>query len=243
MKNNNKDNDDNSNTINENNNESKGETSSNNNQKLDLTVKTPFPIKFKYNFLCFIRNSFTSSGTVKQRKMVKAALNEKTLANNMVMSAGKNKTLTQIIVVKIKEYVYTTEFYTPMKILRTINQIYVDFFDNFNLNLKKIDLDNLRKIITNLIQYGIELNSVLIPFDFLIYTLYALKDIKGEEDIKKKKKKEEKKESKEEKKEEKKEKKEVKQEKKEIKEEKKEEKKGKEEEKKKKEDKEEKKEK
>ena len=200
IKNNNKKDKNNGNNIinenenNENQNESNNETSKKS-QNLELKVNTPFPIKFKYNFMCFIRNSFTANGTIKQRKIVKAALNEKNGINNMVISVSKNKTLTPIIIVKVKEYIYTSDFYTPMKILRLINQLYIDFFDNFNLNLKKINLDQLRKILTNLIQYGIELNSVHIPFDFLIYTLYALKDI-TEKVEKKEKKKEEKKEEK-----------------------------------------------
>ena len=32
-------------------------------------------------------------------------------------------------------------------------------------------------MITNLIQYATELNSVNVPLDFLIYTLYALREV------------------------------------------------------------------
>ena len=57
------------------------------------------------------------------------------------------------------------------------NFFFSDFFENYNFDLKKCDIKLLREIITNLIQYGLELNSVHVPFDFLIHTLYYLKDI------------------------------------------------------------------
>ena len=85
-----------------------------------------------------------------------------------------------IIVVKIKDYIYTSEFFSPMKILKGISFIYSDFAENFNYNIKKVDLKSIREMLVNLIQYGIELNSVKVPFDFLIYTLYSLKDTKRE---------------------------------------------------------------
>ena len=175
IKNNNNINNDNNNIINENNSNNQKNNKSSNSSNYSLIPVTPFPIKFKYNVLCFMRYSFLSSGIIKQRKMVKAALNENKMCN--IIINGKKRKLLPIIVVKIKDYIYTSNFFSPIKILRQVGQIYSDFFENFNLDIKKINLSQLREIITNLIQYGMELNSVHVPFDFLIYTLYSLRNV------------------------------------------------------------------
>ena len=177
IKNNSNINNENNNIINENNNNQVNNKSSSS-SNYSLIANTPFPIKFKYNVLCFMRYSFQRSGIIKQRKMVKAALNENKNCN-IIINDKKTK-LSPIIVVKIKDYIYTSNFFSPIKILRLVGQIYSDFFENFNLDIKKINLIQLREIITNLIQYGMELNSVHVPFDFLIYTLYSLRNVKNQ---------------------------------------------------------------
>ena len=149
---------------------------SSNDKELELICKTPFDIKFKYNFLCYVKFSFTGECTFKQKKLVKAALKE-TRNSNIVINTSSKKKLLPTIVVKIKDYVCSAKFFSPIKILKSINLIFSDFFENYNFDLKKCDIKLLREIITNLIQYGLELNSVHVPFDFLIHTLYYLKDI------------------------------------------------------------------
>ena len=146
-----------------------------NNNNYQFVSKTPFQIKFKYNFNCIMKYSFQNNGTIKQRKMVKAALRENRISNIIINT--KKKILHPIILVRIKDYIYTSEFYSSIKILKNISQLYTDFFENFNFDLKKIDLKLLREMITNLIQYATELNSVNVPLDFLIYTLYALREV------------------------------------------------------------------
>ena len=169
----------------------KNNTINDNNSNYQLICSTPFQIKFKYNFFCFMKYSFQNNGTIKQRKMVKAALKEKRISNIIINT--KKKILHPIIVVKIKDYIYTSEFFSPIKILNNISLIYTDFVENFNFDIRKVDLSSIREMIVNLIQYGIELNSVKAPFDFLIYTLYSLKKIeKYKKDITKEKKEEKK---------------------------------------------------
>ena len=153
----------------------KNENNNNRNNNYQFVSKTPFQIKFKYNFNCIMKYSFQSNGTIKQRKMVKAALRENRISNIIINT--KKKILHPIILVRIKDYIYTSEFYSSIKILKNISQLYTDFFENFNFDLKKIDLKLLREMITNLIQYATELNSVNVPLDFLIYTLYALREV------------------------------------------------------------------
>lgn len=145
-------------------------------KELELISKTPFDIKFKHNFFCYVQYSFTVEGTFKQKKLVKAALKENR-NSNIVINASPKKKLFPIIVVKIKDYVYTSRFFSPIKILKSVNLLFSDFFENYNFDLRKCDIRSLREIITNLIQYGLELNTVHVPFDFLIHTLYYLKDI------------------------------------------------------------------
>ena len=145
-------------------------------KELELISKTPFDIKFKHNFFCYVQYSFTVEGTFKQKKLVKAALKENR-NSNIVINASPKKKLFPIIVVKIKDYVYTSRFFSPIKILKSVNLLFSDFFENCNFDLRKCDIRSLREIITNLIQYGLELNTVHVPFDFLIHTLYYLKDI------------------------------------------------------------------
>jgi len=153
-----------------------GSSISSEDKELELISKTPFDIKFKYNFFCYVQYSFTGEGTFKQKKLVKAALKENR-NSNIVINASPKKKLFPIIVVKIKDYVYTSRFFSPIKILKSVNLIFSDFFENYNFDLRKCDIRSLREIITNLIQYGLELNTVHVPFDFLIHTLYYLKDI------------------------------------------------------------------
>ena len=123
-----------------------------------------------------MKYSFTGEGIFKQKKLVKAALKE-TRNSNIVINTSSKKKLLPIIVVKIKDYVCSAKFFSPIKILKSVNLLFSDFFENYNFDLKKCDIKFLREIITNLIQYGLELNSVHVPFDFLIHTLYYLKDI------------------------------------------------------------------
>ena len=158
--------------------ESSGDSSSisSKDKELELISQTPFDIKFNHNFLCYVKYSFTGEGTFKQKNLVKAALKENR-NSNIIINASPKKKLFPVIVVKIKDYVYTARFFSPIKILKSINLIFSDFFENYNFDLRKCDIRSLREIITNLIQYGLELSTVHIPFDFLIHTLYLLKDI------------------------------------------------------------------
>ena len=153
-----------------------GSSISSEDKELELISKTPFDIKFKHNFFCYVQYSFTGESTFKQKKLVKAALKENR-NSNIVINASPKKKLFPIIVVKIKDYVYTSRFFSPIKILKSVNLLFSDFFENYNFDLRKCDIRSLREIITNLIQYGLELNTVHVPFDFLIHTLYYLKDI------------------------------------------------------------------
>ena len=85
------------------------------------------------------------------------------------------------VVVKILDYVNTSDLFFPDKIYHDCSFLYSDFSENFNFDIKKINIPTFRSLITNLILYGLEMTDVQIPFDFLIYTLYAIKDFETKE--------------------------------------------------------------
>ena len=156
---------------------------------IDLQKKEDiFKIKFKYNFHCFVKYAFNKSGIYSSKSLVNYILNSPTYLKFNLKINEKLK-LTPIIVVRFKELVESSEIFFPLNILRECSMLYSDFSENFNYDLKKIDLKLFRSLIVNLIFYGLEIVDVKIPVDFLIYTLYALKDIvikeeKNEESLK-----------------------------------------------------------
>ena len=138
--------------------------------------ESDFKIKKDENFYCLMKHCFTSKKMFKPHTMVSAALKEYNNCN--IIIRGGNKQLQPTISVKIKDYVHTSDFFSPKKIYKLIQQTYNDFFDNAEFDMSKLKIKNVRDIITNLIQYGIEINkkNKLIPVEYLIYTLYLFKN-------------------------------------------------------------------
>ena len=108
--------------------------------------------------------------------MVKAALKERNNCN--IIIRGEKKKIQPTISVRIKDYTHTSDFFSPKKIYKLIQQTYNDYFYNEDFDMSKLKIKNVRDIITNLIQYGIEINkkNQLIPVEYLIYTLYLFKN-------------------------------------------------------------------
>ena len=152
------------------------------NNKKDISIpkkEEPFEIKFKHNFFCFVKHAFTSQGIIRSNFLISNALNSK-LNSNMKIKK-KNFKLIPTIVVKILDYAYTSELFYPKYIMHNCSFIYSDFSENFNYDFKKVNLRLFRSVIVNLILYGLEMTYIKIPFDFLIYTLYAIKDIDNDD--------------------------------------------------------------
>ena len=135
-----------------------------------------FKIKFKYNFHYYIKHAFTFNKILSPKFIVKTCLSS-SLNQTLFLKITDKISLKPIIVMKIMDYVNSSEIYLPITILQDCNFLFSDFSENFNYDLKKIDIDLFRILITNLILYGLEMIEVKIPVDFLIYTLYVLKDI------------------------------------------------------------------
>ena len=138
--------------------------------------------KFKFergkNFICFMKYCFTSKKTFKQNTMVKAAMKENNYCN-IIISAGKKK-LQPTVEIKINEFIYSSHFFAPKKVYKIIQNTFNDFFkeDGDELYMAKLKIKEVRDVISNLIQYGLELNQYkeIIPIDFLVHTLYLFKD-------------------------------------------------------------------
>ena len=142
----------------------------------EIDSEANFKIEKGINFLCFMKYCFTSKKIFKPKIMIKAAIRE--INNcNIIIKTGK-KQIQPTIQIKIKEYVHSTEFFSPKKIYKLAQHTFNDFFDNAELDMSKLKIKNMRDIITNLIQYGLELNQEgeFLPVEYLIYTLYLLKD-------------------------------------------------------------------
>ena len=137
--------------------------------------------KDKNDILYFLRYCFTNKKMFKPYNMVNVAMNEYNVCNIIVRN--EIKSLQPLIVLKIKEYSFSSRFYSPKKIYKLTKALYHEFFEKNELNINKLNIIKVRECITNLILYGTVLNNNkkgIIPLDLLINTLYSLKDFNKE---------------------------------------------------------------
>lgn len=158
----------------------KGKNEKNASKKLNLKEpenddKINFKIEKDKNFCCFMKYCFTSKTTFKPNIMVKAAMNEINICDIIIRD---KKNIHPMIVVKIKDYVFSSKFFSTKKVFKLIKRSYNELMKKEKLELSEINIEIVRKVISNLILYGIELNTKeeIIPTDLMIYTLYLLKD-------------------------------------------------------------------
>ena len=138
----------------------------------EIDDETNFELKKNINFYCFMKHCFSNKKYFKSNTMIKSALKE---TNNCNIIIRSNKTLKPTVEIKINDYLYSTEFFSPKKIYKLAEISYNEFYENQNLNFSKLRIKNVRDCIANLIQYGLELKDS-IPINFLIYTLYLLRN-------------------------------------------------------------------
>ena len=122
---------------------------------------------------CFNGKKMFKSNTMVERAMLELD------SSNVVIKVG-DKVNNPIIVIKINDYVYQSKFYSSQKIFRDSENIFEDFFDNYNFDFAYLDINKLREIILNLIQYGLELDDNPLPVGYLINTLYLLRNFEEE---------------------------------------------------------------
>ena len=137
------------------------------------------------SYMIYMRYCFNNKKMFKSKTMVERAMLELE-SSNIIITNGDRINHPQIVI-KINDYVFKSKFYTPRKLFKDSENIFEDLFDNYNLDSSYLDMNKLREIILNLIQYGIELEESKIPVDYLMNTLYMLRnfeDKKSDDEVK-----------------------------------------------------------
>ena len=132
-----------------------------------------FEIKRNENYFCFMKYCFNNKKYYKSSLMIKHALKETNYCNIIIKL--NQKTLKPIIVIKINEYIFEADFFSPKKIYKMTEIAYKDFYEKNNLNISTINIRDIRNCIANLIIYGQEIGDD-VPNEFLINTLYLLRN-------------------------------------------------------------------
>lgn len=126
------------------------------------------------SYLLYMKYCFNGKKMFKSKTMVERAMLELE-TSNVVITIGKKVNNPQIVI-KINDYVHKSKFYTPWKLFKDSENIFEDLFDNYNLDDYYLDIIKLREIILNLIIYGTELEEGKIPVNYLMNTLYLLRN-------------------------------------------------------------------
>ena len=126
------------------------------------------------SYMLYMKYCFNGKKMFKSKTMVERAMLELE-TSNVVITIGKKVNNPQIVI-KINDYVHKSKFYTPWKLFKDSENIFEDLFDNYNLDYYYLDIIKLREIILNLIVYGTELEEGKIPVNYLMNTLYLLRN-------------------------------------------------------------------
>ena len=152
--------------------------------KIEIDKDINFEIKKNENYYCFMKYCFNNKKYYNSALMIKHALKETSYCNIIIKL--NQKTLKPVIVIKIKEYIFKADFYSPKKIYKLSEIAYKDFYEKNNLNFSKLKINDIRNCIANLIIYGQEIGGD-VPNEFLINTLYLLRNFeekfKNDDDI------------------------------------------------------------
>jgi len=160
------------------------EENKNNINKIYENINNNEDVYKNKQYILFMKYCFNSKGIYKSKIMVDKAMEE--LGNCTVIIKNNKKISNPRILIKIKEYVYSCRFFSPQKLCKDAENLFEDLFDNYNMDLVNLNIQKLREIILNLIQYGNELEDKPIPVGFLINTLYILRNFEVYFDIKEK---------------------------------------------------------
>ena len=124
------------------------------------------------SYIIFMKYCFNGKKMFKSKTMIERAMLELE-SSNVVITIGE-KVFNPQIVIKINDYIYKSKFYTPRKLYKESENMFEELFDNYDLDLNNSDINKLREIILNLIQYGLELKEIKFPVDYLMNTFYYL---------------------------------------------------------------------
>ena len=132
---------------------------------LDLSDNNIFQICMKYNF--------DSSKIYKDSEIIEHSI--KRLKDSYIKtSENKNLKIVNkdiLILVKIKDKVYSEKLYSPKKIFKVMKKEYDNYRETFSL--QKIDVKKIKSIFINLIQYSHpKIQEMEIPYDLFVNGLY-----------------------------------------------------------------------
>ena len=129
------------------------------------------------SYLIFIKYCFNGKKMFRSKMIVERAMLDLE-ASNIIIKNG-NKTNYPQILIKINNYIFTSKLFTPWKLFKDSENIFEELFDINNLDISFLDLDKLREIIVNLIIYGKELEYSKIPVNYLVNSLYLLRNLEN----------------------------------------------------------------
>ena len=160
-------------------NSNSNEINNNNNNNIipQIKKKEIFDIYKNNSYIIFMKYCFNGKKMFKSKTMVEKAMLELD-CSNIVIIIGE-KSFNPQIVIKINDYIYKSNFYTPRKLFKDAENMFEDLFDKFDLDLEKLDIEKLREIILNLIQYGLELKDIKFPVGYLMNTFYCLRNFES----------------------------------------------------------------
>ena len=149
----------------------------NNNTNTQIKKKENIDVYKNNSYIIFMKYCFNGKKMFKSKTMIEKAMLELD-SSNVVITIGE-KIMNPQIVLKINDYIYKSKFYTPRKLFKEAENMFEDLFDKFDLDLEKLNIDKLREIILNLIQYGLELKDIKFPVGYLMNTFYYLKNFES----------------------------------------------------------------
>ena len=149
----------------------------NNNIIPQIKKKGNIDIYKNNSYIIFMKYCFNGKKMFKSKTMIEKAMLEFD-SSNVVITIGE-KVFNPQIVIKINDYIYKSKFYTPRKLFKDAENMFEDLFDKFDLDLDLLNIDTLRGIILNLIQYGLELKDIKFPVGYLMNTFYCLRNFES----------------------------------------------------------------
>ena len=146
--------------------------------------KKYFQIERNKNFYCFMKYNFSKKNFYSTNTLITYAMQEKKNCNINILSKN-NKLMQPKIYIKINEFTYQSDLYTPKKIYRILQSTFNDFFKH-EFDYKELKTKPVMECIVNLIQFANELNKTenFLPFNFLVFSLYFLKDFQNNKESK-----------------------------------------------------------
>ena len=131
-------------------------------------------------FQIYMPYCFNSKGIIPENQIVKHALKSK--CNDIIIINENN--ITPKILIRLKGIEVISEMYSPIKLYQTSKNFFWKFFEREILDINILNQEELKKIMINLILYGITISQIIenqnsksffeIPYLFIINNLYQL---------------------------------------------------------------------